>query len=60
MSLYRNPLAHAIDLPGGALLAPGEEAELNDEDAEPLVEAGTLAARPEPEPVTSKRKGGES
>jgi len=55
VSEYRNALRHAVDLPGGALAAPGATVELDDEAAAPLVEAGVLAPV-EPEPKKKEAK----
>lgn len=56
MSEFVNVSRHAIDVPGGALVAPLGRVELEPELAEPLVRAGLLQdvtpAKPAP-----KKKG---
>jgi hypothetical protein len=42
VSTYLNTCRHVIDVPGGALVAPGTTCELEDEAAEELVRNGLL------------------
>ena len=56
MPVYMNLQRHAVDVPGGAFVAPGGSCELEAEVAEPLVQAGVLTERlPVPEPKTTKK-----
>jgi|SoimicmetaTmtLPC_FD_contig_41_9661245_length_604_multi_1_in_0_out_0_1 hypothetical protein len=52
MTTYANMAQHAIDVPGGALLAPLDTCDLDDDVAAPLVEQGVLQAVPEDAPAS--------
>lgn len=56
MSRYVNLSAHAIDVPGGAVVAAAAFVELDDAAAETLVRAGVLQAAPDPEAPAPKSK----
>ena len=65
MAAYAVASGHAIDLPGGTLAASGSIVELEETDAQPLVDSGQLVAVPKPasapkddESGTSARKKG--
>ena len=56
MTSYANMTQHAIDVPGGALLAPLETCELEDDIAAPMVEQGLLQAVPDAPASKAKPK----
>lgn len=56
MSTYLNVSQHAIDLPGGALLAPGGACELEDDGAELLVHQGLLVQVPAAAKAKAKKE----
>ena len=60
MSRYVNTRGHAIDLPDGTLVAPGESVDLDDETAAALVAAGSVRAAPEDDAPTPTKKEAKS